>query len=67
VSRVYARREDTGETVLVEIKCDWCSATLKPGPHVIGSGWRRGGFTDSRTTWEACSEHAHLLEDLVAP
>jgi|SaaInlStandDraft_5_1057022.scaffolds.fasta_scaffold00033_31 hypothetical protein len=33
MSRIYARREDTGEDILVEIKCDWCSATEDEATH----------------------------------
>jgi hypothetical protein len=65
MSRVYATREDTRERVLVEIKCDWCSSTLRPGPHVTESGWVRGGWTGSSTEYEACPRHRHLLEEAV--
>lgn len=42
---VYAIREDTGDRVLIAIGCDGdgCSAVLKPGPHVVGSGWVQVG------------------------
>jgi hypothetical protein len=69
MSRVYARREDTEESVLVLIRCDWCSSTLRPGAHVVDSGWKHGGFyqpgRDRATVWEACPQHTHLLDSLV--
>jgi hypothetical protein len=42
--RHYAVREDTGERVLVELECDQCGATIKPGPDISRSGWTKRGW-----------------------
>ena len=76
--RVYATRrseglrdeEDSQERVLVEIKCDWCPRTIKPGPGITNSGWKKGGFAEdfparsSGTEWQACPDHAHKITEM---
>jgi hypothetical protein len=56
--RIYAVREDTKEKVLVEIKCDYCDATIKPHPSIRDSGWIAGGYyvsaTGERGEWDSC-------------
>lgn len=42
MGRVYGTT-DTGERVLVWIVCDTCGAKMRPGPHVVGSGWMDHG------------------------
>lgn len=43
--RIYATTE-AGERALVAIQCDTCGARIKPGPHVVGSGWWQWGTRD---------------------
>lgn len=40
MSSEYATLED-GSKVLHQMVCDGCGATLKPGPHVLDSGWEK--------------------------
>jgi hypothetical protein len=47
MGRVYATTDRPGdEPVLAYIECDGCGARLKPGPHVVNSGWKKEGLLD---------------------
>ena len=44
MARVYATTDrPDDEPVLAYIECDGCDARLKPGPHVVDSGWKKVG------------------------
>jgi len=60
MSRHYAT-DDRGRRFLHYIECDGCPATLKPGPHVRESGWRktglfRPGIPGHYEQWDWCPE-----------
>ena len=44
--RIYAKRDDNGKKILVEIQCDGCSATIKPNPTIQDSGWTKEGWQE---------------------
>jgi hypothetical protein len=37
--KIYAKREDNGERILVAIQCDDCDKEIKPNPAISESGW----------------------------
>lgn len=43
MGRIYAVREDNGESVLVALRCDGCDAEIKPHPEIRESGWIKVG------------------------
>jgi hypothetical protein len=63
VSRVYARREDNDERVLLYLTCDepGCTEKLKPGPDVAKSGWMKQRLDDGAGGCEYyyCDRHNH--------
>ena len=63
--RIYARREDNGERILVAIQCDKCDAEIEPHPGIARSGWEQvqGAYYspgDSRNTGRLyyCPDHS---------
>ena len=40
---------------LIKITCDYCDASIEPGPHVVGSGWTTVG-TLSGSEWDFCPQ-----------
>lgn len=64
--RIYARVEGTGERVLVRIKCDYCSATIKPRADIALSGWKKWGVHDTgcgglSDEWYCCPDCTHNI------
>ena len=49
--RIYATTEN-GRRIFVELVCDHCGAVLKPGPHVLTSGWKKRGLSQNGYTQE---------------
>jgi len=50
MGRIYAKREDDGRRILVEITCDTagCDASIKPNSEIAKSGWcKRGQMFES--------------------
>jgi hypothetical protein len=41
MGRIYAIEEDTGRRFLAHIECDYCDASIIPGPYM--SGWKKWG------------------------
>lgn len=63
MSRIYARREDNDQRVLICLKCDTCGATIKPHPEISKSGWtKRGQYydpsDDRNIEWDYCPDHS---------
>jgi hypothetical protein len=63
--RVYARREDNDQRVLLHLECDapGCDATIKPHPEINKSGWTKQGQyygpgDDRNLEWDYCPEHS---------
>lgn len=62
MSRVYAKREDSGAMVLVAIVCDraGCTASTKPNADIASSGWTKRGFDRGpgmTVEYDGCPEH----------
>lgn len=41
--RRYEMRQDLSNKVLIEIECDSCGATIRPGKEVSADGWVNAG------------------------
>lgn len=59
MSRIYATEERyPRRRFLAYLECDGpgCKERLKPGPHVLESGWMRYGKRDGESvfTWDYC-------------
>jgi len=59
MSRIYAKREDTSERILIALECDHCDATIKPHKEISDSGWMKKYFSYTPGDWStqySCSE-----------
>lgn len=61
MSRIY-HEPPSGKRILVLIECDLCDASIRPGPHVVDSGWMNKGWRkEGEREWTeitVCPAHA---------
>lgn len=73
MSRIYVQVEGGADRVLVRIECDQefegCHGSIKPGPHVVGSGWIKYGIRydigDGHATERYACPNCKMLLDLA--